>query len=111
MRPPLLPPVSQTRTGGLLLLTARGAAGTVAGDAFRSSAFQSARPVGGCLRNRGATAAVALAATDEELLAAFPGADLIPGGKRHATMAVTVDAPPSRVWPWLVQMGCDRAGW
>jgi hypothetical protein len=26
-------------------------------------------------------------------------------------MAVTIDAPPSRVWPWLVQMGCDRAGW
>ena len=50
-------------------------------------------------------------ATDEELLAPFPGADLIPGGKRNATMAVTVDAPPSHVWPWLVQMGCDRAGW
>jgi proline iminopeptidase len=26
-------------------------------------------------------------------------------------MAVTIDAPPSQVWPWLVQMGCDRAGW
>jgi hypothetical protein len=26
-------------------------------------------------------------------------------------MAVTIDAPPSGVWPWLVQMGCDRAGW
>lgn len=26
-------------------------------------------------------------------------------------MAVTIDAAPSRVWPWLVQMGCDRAGW
>jgi proline iminopeptidase len=26
-------------------------------------------------------------------------------------MAVTIDAPPSAVWPWLVQMGCDRAGW
>ncbi|WP_018773360.1 hypothetical protein [Arthrobacter sp. 131MFCol6.1] len=26
-------------------------------------------------------------------------------------MAVTIDAPPSRVWPWLVQMGTDRAGW
>jgi proline iminopeptidase len=50
-------------------------------------------------------------ATDEELLAPFPGADLIPDGKRHATMAITVDAPVSRVWPWLVQMGCDRAGW
>jgi proline iminopeptidase len=26
-------------------------------------------------------------------------------------MGVTVDAPPSQVWPWLVQMGADRAGW
>jgi hypothetical protein len=26
-------------------------------------------------------------------------------------MAVTIEAPPKRVWPRLVQMGCDRAGW
>ena len=26
-------------------------------------------------------------------------------------MAVTVNAPPPRVWSWLVQMGHDRAGW
>jgi uncharacterized protein YndB with AHSA1/START domain len=50
-------------------------------------------------------------ATDEEVRRPFPGADLIPGGKRGGTMAVTIDAPPARVWPWLVQMGCDRAGW
>ena len=50
-------------------------------------------------------------ATTAELRAAYPGADLIPGGIRGATMAVTIDAPPARVWPWLVQMGCDRAGW
>jgi hypothetical protein len=50
-------------------------------------------------------------ATDEEVQRAYPGADLVPGGKRGATMAVTIDAPPSRLWPWLVQMGCDRAGW
>jgi proline iminopeptidase len=50
-------------------------------------------------------------ATDEELRAPYPGAELIPGGTRGGTMAVTIDAPPSRVWPWLVQMGCDRAGW
>ena len=50
-------------------------------------------------------------ATEEEVRAEYPGADLMPGGKRGATMAVTIDAPPSAVWPWLVQMGCDRAGW
>jgi proline iminopeptidase len=26
-------------------------------------------------------------------------------------MAVTIDAPPEQVWPWLVQLGWDRAGW
>jgi proline iminopeptidase len=50
-------------------------------------------------------------ALDEEVRQPYPGADLIPGGRRGATMAVTIEAPPSRVWPWLVQMGCDRAGW
>jgi hypothetical protein len=50
-------------------------------------------------------------ATDEEVAGPYPGADLIPGGQRAATMAVTIDAPPDRVWPWLVQMGGDRGGW
>ena len=26
-------------------------------------------------------------------------------------MAITIEAPPARVWPWLVQMGWERAGW
>lgn len=50
-------------------------------------------------------------ATDEEVAQEFPGSELIPGGKRSATMAVTLDAPPSKVWPWLAQMGTDRGGW
>lgn len=50
-------------------------------------------------------------ATDEEANGPFPGAELIPGGTRSATMAITIDAPPERVWPWLAQMGYDRAGW
>lgn len=50
-------------------------------------------------------------ATDEEVRRSFPGADVVPGGRRGATMAVTIDAPPARVWPWLAQMGCDRGGW
>lgn len=50
-------------------------------------------------------------ASDDEVHGPYPGADLIAGGKRGATMGVTIDAPPARLWPWLVQMGCDRAGW
>jgi hypothetical protein len=50
-------------------------------------------------------------ATEAELRATFPGGDLIPAAKRGGTMAVTIDASPEMVWAWLVQMGCDRAGW
>jgi hypothetical protein len=50
-------------------------------------------------------------ATRDEVRGPFPGAEIIPGGKRIGTMAVTLDAPPSQVWPWLAQMGCGRAGW
>ncbi len=50
-------------------------------------------------------------ATDEEIDGPFPGAELVPGGKRSGTMAVTIDAVPEQVWPWLVQMGWDRGGW
>jgi hypothetical protein len=50
-------------------------------------------------------------ATDEEVHSDFPGREIVPGGTRSGTMAVTVNAPPSNVWPWLVQMGYGRAGW
>lgn len=50
-------------------------------------------------------------ATDEEVRRPFPGEAIVPGGRRSATMAVTIDAPRATVWPWLAQMGADRAGW
>lgn len=51
-------------------------------------------------------------ATDDEVHHPYPGAQVIPGSRRSTTtMAVTIDARPSRVWPWLVQMGVDRAIW
>jgi hypothetical protein len=50
-------------------------------------------------------------ATGEEVARPYPGANVVPDGKRAATMAVTIDAAPDQVWPWLVQMGWDRGGW
>jgi hypothetical protein len=41
---------------------------------------------------------------------ALPGDDLVPGVASQSTMAITIAAPPDDVWPWLVQMGVDRAG-
>ncbi|WP_138996595.1 alpha/beta fold hydrolase [Rhodococcus zopfii] len=50
-------------------------------------------------------------ATDNELTGPFPGAEMVPDGDRSGAMAVTIDAPPEQVWPWLVQMGWNRGGW
>jgi len=50
-------------------------------------------------------------ATDEEVAGPYPGAELVPEGKRSPTMAVTINATPEQVWPWLVQMGWGRGGW
>jgi hypothetical protein len=50
-----------------------------------------------------------LGATRVEQRATLPGDEIVPARGR-STMAVTIDAPPSEVWPWLVQMGCDRGG-
>jgi hypothetical protein len=29
----------------------------------------------------------------------------------RATRALTIDAAPEQVWPWIVQLGFDKAGW
>ena len=50
-------------------------------------------------------------ATEDEAIGPFPGAELVPDGERSGAMAVTIDAPPEQVWPWLVQLGGDRGGW
>lgn len=50
-------------------------------------------------------------ATHDEASGAYPGDEIIPDPAHCSTMATTLPAPPERVWPWLVQMGYDRAGW
>ncbi|MEU8516681.1 hypothetical protein AB0C76_34610 [Kitasatospora sp. NPDC048722] len=50
-------------------------------------------------------------ATSEETLRSRPGDGLVPGADGGSTMAATLPGPPSAVWPWLLQMGYDRAGW
>jgi hypothetical protein len=50
-------------------------------------------------------------ATDAEVDAVLPGDELLKDVGQQATRAVTVDAPPEQVWPWIVQEGMGRAGW
>jgi hypothetical protein len=34
----------------------------------------------------------------------------VPAAQYCSTRAITIAAPPGQVWPWLVQVGCLRAG-
>lgn len=49
--------------------------------------------------------------TRAERGAALPGDDVVPSAGTVTDHAVTIDAPPAAVWPWLVQMGWHRGGW
>ena len=46
-----------------------------------------------------------------EVASPLPGDGLMPGAQYKSTRAINIDAPPEAVWPWLVQVGCLRAGW
>lgn len=50
-------------------------------------------------------------ATDEEVSRPLPGDDMVQAPTFNATRAISIGAPPERVWPWLVQVGTRRAGW
>ncbi len=49
-------------------------------------------------------------ATVAEVHAAMPGDDLVPKAQYRCTRAITINVAPQQVWPWLVQVGCLRAG-
>lgn len=49
-------------------------------------------------------------ARQDEVAAALPGDELVDPLAPRTTRAVTIDAAPRDVWPWLVQIGEDRAG-
>ena len=40
----------------------------------------------------------------------MPGDDVVPRAQFNATRAMSIGAPPERVWPWIVQLGYGRAG-
>ncbi|UDY35877.1 hypothetical protein [Dermatobacter hominis] len=49
-------------------------------------------------------------ATDQERSLPLPGDDLVEDPADQVTRAITIDADPEQVWPWLVQLGADRGG-
>jgi len=50
-------------------------------------------------------------ATPSERQLALPGDELVPAPRLVSTRAIGVAAPPRAIWPWLAQIGWQRAGW
>lgn len=50
-------------------------------------------------------------ATDEEVKRSMPGDNIVDKPSFNATRAVTINAPAENIYPWIVQMGVNRAGW
>jgi len=50
-------------------------------------------------------------ATGAEVARTMPGDEIQQAPIFNATRAVTIDAPPDQIWPWLLQIGYGRAGW
>jgi hypothetical protein len=49
-------------------------------------------------------------ATDAEIAMPLPGDELVPQPASQETRAITIAAPADAVFPWLAQLGQDRAG-
>jgi hypothetical protein len=50
-------------------------------------------------------------ATDGEVRRAMPGDGLLRPDAPSTTRAITIDASPEEVFPWLLQIGYGRGGW
>lgn len=50
-------------------------------------------------------------ASPAEAARPLPGDDVVPDADVVMDRAFTVDAAPAEVWPWLAQLGKQRAGW
>jgi hypothetical protein len=49
-------------------------------------------------------------ATEEECARTWPGDEFTPHTRGVCTRAVTINATPEQIWPWILQTGQDRAG-
>jgi hypothetical protein len=50
-------------------------------------------------------------ASREERRRTMPGDSIVSAPMATLTNAITIGAPPERVWPWILQLGAGRAGW
>jgi hypothetical protein len=59
----------------------------------------------------GALSRLRVRALGDEGRRPLPGDEIVPDSKDQWTNAVTIRARPADIWPWILQMGCTRAGW
>jgi len=50
-------------------------------------------------------------ASPEECSRAWPGDEFTPHTRGVCTRAITIRATPEQIWPWIMQIGQDRAGY
>ncbi len=50
-------------------------------------------------------------ATDEEIMAAYPGDELVPEPASFVNRAITIHAPAELIYPWIVQLDAMKGGW
>ena len=50
-------------------------------------------------------------ATDAEIAATYPGDELLSEPASFVNRAITINAPPASIYPWLVQLDAKKGGW
>ena len=50
-------------------------------------------------------------ATDAELAALLPGDELVPDPASFVNRAITIQASPAEIYPWLLQLDAEKGGW
>lgn len=53
---------------------------------------------------------LAWGATPDEVAKPVPGDVFLPEATSACTRAITIGAPPERVWPWVAQIGQGKGG-
>jgi hypothetical protein len=96
--------------------TANGTSPVVASPATADRWERAGDFIGDALRLAGVVAAGVVSRRPvrpltEEAVRWLRGDELVRDAKVRWQHAITIRARPGEIWPWLVQMGCRRAGW
>ena len=69
------------------------------------------RSLHGCREGRHSEAQLGRLRRPDDADVKRAGDALLPDARYALDHGVDLEAPPALVWPWLMQLGCDRGGW